>query len=382
MKHIFSKFVFRLVCGDMTGIYVHIPYCKRRCLYCDFYAEGAARADWHNYIDAVLRDAVNSSFKSDSGHTLYIGGGTPSLIPDDEFLRLAKGLRDTFGDSCEFTIEVNPDDVTSAKVDTWHRGGVTRISMGVQSLIDSELKVIGRRHDARTAVAAFHLLTDRFDNISLDLMFGLPGQTIDSLRATVEEFINLNPQHISAYSLTFEERSALTRLKQMGTISEIDDDTSFEMFDMISDLLGLAGFKQYETSNYARQGFESKHNSLYWNASPYIGLGAGAHGYDGLNTRYQYIADVKKYIAGKDHLIKEILSPNDLREEMIMTRLRCCEGLSLQEFEIKFGQHALRQLLRKTNRYVLSGHICRDSNRIRLSRAGLFIADEIISYLF
>lgn len=402
----------------MAGIYVHVPFCRRRCLYCDFYTVGDRLAVWPDYVSALLAEAarrVPPLLKCASGdavedatsRTLYIGGGTPSLVPADQFSRLADGLIGLTGVPEEFTIEVNPDDVTPALVDAWHDAGVNRVSMGVQSLIDSELRMIGRRHDAAGARRAFELLRTRFDNISLDLMFGLPGQSVESLLESVDGLIGMKPEHVSAYSLMYEERSALTRLRDAGKITEIPEEDSSLMFESISRRLAAAGYEQYEISNYARPGYRSRHNSAYWRGEPYVGLGPGAHSYDGLRTRIANSPDYRAYMnywsvtgaaVGKDsvHPVEiETLSDDELREEMIMTRLRTREGVSLREYERRFGEAALRAMTQAAAPWLKSGDlrfvqdIPSDANTdpapgqlLALTSSGVMISDEIILSLF
>lgn len=394
----------------MKGLYIHVPFCYRRCLYCDFFTVGARLADWDAYVDALLAEAAYKiKFRNeetfpdpDNRTTLYIGGGTPSLIPPAHFRRLSSGVLDLIGQPVEFTIEVNPDDVTETMAEVWKDSGVNRMSMGVQSLMDSELKAIGRRHNAYTALKAFEILRRYFDNISLDIIFGLPRQTLDSLKFSVDGIIKLDPEHISAYSLTYEERSALTRLLEKGIIKEIPEEDTYAMFEYLTSKLRKSGYEQYEISNYAKIKYgaqssvsRSIHNSLYWKGSPYIGLGPSAHSYDGLRNRSINFPDIKNYISfwscnkGTKQIEipdsiseSEILSDDELREEMIMTRLRTKEGLDLDEFKGKFGKQVLTSLLKNADNYIKGGKLIIRKNRLSLTHEGIFISDDIISTLF
>lgn len=383
--------------SESIGIYIHIPYCARRCLYCDFYSEGAVRADWPRYVTALLTEFRNrlagpegNPLRQSTAYTLYIGGGTPSLIPPAEFRRLADGIPGTLGrEPSEFTIEVNPDDVTVAMADVWATAGVDRVSMGVQSLVNPELKAIGRRHDSATARRAYDILRSRFDNISLDLMFGLPGQTPDSLAVTLDGFMTMSPEHISAYSLMFEERTALTRLRDMGRVREADEQDSVAMFRMISSRLAETGFEQYEISNYARPGFRSRHNSDYWQGLPYIGLGPGAHSFDGHHTRAWNRSDARAYMSAMEHgcdrlsvVDSENLTEEEQREEMIMTRLRTSEGLDLQAYGERFGLQALVSLTARAKPIAARGLLRLHGSRLTLTASGIMISDDIISDLF
>ncbi len=391
--------------GHSAGIYVHIPYCARRCLYCDFYTEGVIRADWPAYVSALLAELrqrldgpEGDTLRDADRYTLYIGGGTPSLIPLPEFRRLADGIIGmTERKPSEFTIEVNPDDVTQEKAEAWRAAGVDRVSMGVQSLIDSELKFIGRRHDAATAIQAYGILRPLFDNISLDLMFGLPGQTMDSLRQTLDGLMRMHPEHISAYSLMYEERTALTRLRDSGKIQEADETLSVDMFRAICDTLEQNGYIHYEISNWAMPGSESQHNSAYWQGVPYLGLGAGAHSYDGHRTRRSNLPDARLYTSilsdsgdihnsydsyNSSYYTTERLDDEALREEMIMTRLRTRRGLDLDEFSSRFGQKALDSLVRRAAPIIARGLLINNNRHLALTRDGVMLSDDIITDLF
>ncbi|MDE7180375.1 MAG: radical SAM family heme chaperone HemW [Muribaculaceae bacterium] len=381
----------------MPGVYIHIPFCRRRCLYCDFYSVGEPLAPWTRFVDSLLREAtvrLPDFIKDNPGdtYTLYIGGGTPSLIPEEEFLRLTEGIRALMPVPVEFTIEVNPDDVTPLKADVWQRAGVNRISMGVQSMIDAELQAVGRRHSAEDARSAYSILSERFANISLDLIFGLPGQTLESLSRSLEEIIAMKPKHVSVYSLMYEERSALTRLRDAGRIDELPEQYSVAMFRVINEQLSEAGIRRYEISNYAIPGYESRHNSAYWRGDAYIGLGPAAHGFDGRNLRRANAADFRKYMqAVSDDFIdegsglfgNEMLDEDELREEMIMTRLRTTAGLDTEAFKTRFGEPAYRRLMRDADRWMRSGRLTMGSgSHLTLTDAGVMISDEIIADLF
>lgn len=407
MSEIFLNFAFMSECmknkecltvrpGLSAGIYVHIPYCARRCLYCDFYTEGVIRADWPAYISALLSE-LRQRLDGPEGdilheadrYTLYIGGGTPSLIPLAEFRRLADGITGMTGRKpSEFTIEVNPDDVTQEKAEAWRAAGVDRVSMGVQSLIDSELKFIWRRHDAATAIQAYVILRPLFGNISLDLMFGLPGQTMESLRQTLDGLMQMRPEHISAYSLMYEERTALTRLRDSGKIQEADETLSVDMFRAICDTLEQNGYGHYEISNWALPGRESQHNSAYWQGLPYLGLGAGAHSYDGHRTRRSNLPDGRLYVSSlsgnsnSSRYTTEHLDSEDLREEMIMTRLRTRRGLDLDEYAERFGQSAHDSLMRRAAPIIARGLLNDDRGHLSLTRDGVMLSDDIITDLF
>lgn len=373
-------------------IYVHIPFCRRKCLYCDFYSVGERLADWPALVESLLTEAdarfasatQDPASLSASPSTIYIGGGTPSLLPPSEFRRLADGLLGLRGVPDEFTIEVNPDDVTPDLAHLWHDCGVNRVSMGVQSLCDAELRAVGRRHTADDAMRAYGALRRVFDNVSLDLMFGLPGQSLDSLDATLRGFVQMDPEHVSAYSLMYEERTALTRLRDDGKLHETSDVDSATMFDLVSSLLASHGYEQYEISNYAKPGRRSLHNSAYWCGCAYIGLGPGAHSYDGGRVRSYNEPDVKAYVAarGNAKVVHEHLSDAELCEEYKMTRMRTREGIDLIDFEDRFGSAELEALLRAANKFAEVGLVEITDSKLVLTHSGIMVSDEVIIGLF
>lgn len=396
---------------------MHVPVCRRKCLYCSFYSVGERFAgDWGRFVDAILSefDSRMDEMKDWEEVTIYIGGGTPSLMPPEEFKRLMDGLRvkvqrlwvckqslrvcnpQAFNELrvtnprrlniTEVTIEVNPDDVTEDLAKAWNEAGVNRISMGVQSLVDSELKAIGRRHDAATAVKANEILSKFFDNISFDLIFGLPSQTLDSLNTTLVGLMAMHPKHISAYSLMYEERSVLTRLRDAGKIEETDEDVTVKMFELVNKVLSSNGFHRYEISNYSLPGFESRHNSSYWYGVPYIGLGPSAHSYNGENVRRWNIADINEYLEiiedGGEYFDSETLNKDELIEERIMTGLRTSEGISIRDFERDFGVIAKDILMRKAEPQKRAGNLLEKDGFLRLTDKGVMVSDEIMLQLF
>lgn len=374
----------------MSGIYIHIPFCRRKCLYCDFYSIGARNAPWNTLVDSLLAEAYSRAVElARPPRTLYIGGGTPSLMPADQFRRLVSGLRAIF--DCtrleEFTVEVNPEDVDTGLVDRMAEAGVSRASMGIQSFSDSELRAIGRRHTAARAIEAYGLLR-KLGNVSIDLIFGLPDQDIDRWQDNVAEALRLHPEHISAYSLMWEPGTPLELLRRQGRRSEVPEELSAEMFATLSVMLRAAGYEQYEISNYALPGYRSRHNSSYWQGLPYLGLGPGAHSYDGVRTRRANPADILRYtrhftaISANPYYEEEVLTDDELREEYLLTRLRTREGFPISEFLARFGRQPLQNLLTAAQPHADAGHLRLDSDRIALTKDGIMVSDTIISDLF
>lgn len=370
-----------------SGLYIHIPFCKSKCIYCDFFSGSAKTADWKGLVVGLLNELMERRDELKSiPDTLYIGGGTPSLMPAECFMNLINGVVEITGDRWrEFTIEVNPDDVTERMCEIWKGCGVSRVSMGVQSFNNSELKGICRRHDAECAENAYRILRRYFDNISLDLMFGLPGQSVESWNESVEKAIALNPDHLSAYSLMFEEGTPLTVLREQDRISLPGDEECVEMWKLLSERIRAAGYERYEISNYSKPGRVSVHNSRYWLGVPYLGIGPSAHSYDGERIRRSNPADLKGYLrrfaerkGGEPFYEGERLSDEELSEEMILTRMRIREGLNLMEYGKRFGSESLSRLKKNAHDFMESGMIICRNDHLIISDNGIMKSDDII----
>lgn len=369
----------------MAGLYIHIPFCKKKCIYCDFFSI-ANRSDEAEYVLALLSefDMRISELKGADIETIYIGGGTPSVLSEANLSRLIEGLKQRldFNKVQEFTIEVNPDDVTQEFANRIVALGINRVSMGVQSFVDSELKLINRRHDAKGAVQAVETLKAvGISNISIDLIYGLPTQTLDSWQYSVAEAIKLNVKHISAYSLSYEEGTALYVLRERGKITECDEDDCVKMYDLLVAMLREAGFLHYEISNFAQSQFYSRHNSNYWNKTPYLGLGCSAHSYDGKERSYN-IADVKKYVMeiSSGATVKEVdeTQPWEQYNEDIMIGLRTMWGVDLSEIDKRYGKNVADKFKKTAEKYLLAKDMKRSENNYSLTEQGVMIADLII----
>lgn len=384
------------------GIYIHIPFCRNKCLYCDFYSAGARIADWESYLRCLLRelsikrDEIPSDFD-----TLYIGGGTPSLIPGHLFEDFIQKLNMITGSKAwkEFTIEVNPEDINDSNLVSWKKSGVNRVSMGVQSLNDSELKKIGRNHTSRQAIEAIKKLKENFSNISLDIIYGLPGQTVNSYEDSLNRLLTFMPQHISVYSLMLEEGTALSLLVNKNKLLLPSEDEWQAMYEITLERLRKSGYHRYEISNFSLPGKESLHNRSYWEGLPYLGIGPGAHSYDGKKTRSWNPADLKGYIryysnpesnegnlfiSGGENIAflrNEILSDEEVREEYLMTRLRTSSGIELANFTLRFGILAKENLLKKSSVYIERGFLEECNDRLFFTDKGFLLSDDIISRL-
>ncbi len=370
----------------MAGIYVHIPFCGQRCIYCDFFSTVGLQHLAGDYVNALLVEARLrvAELGKDAVRTLYVGGGTPSTLSAEHWQRLIAGLRERFmlSELDEFTVEVNPDDVTQAYMENLHRLGVNRVSMGVQSLVDEELRTINRRHTASQAMDAVRYIHEAgIDNVSIDLIYGLPGQTLSSWRRSVEGALRLGVQHISAYNLSYEPGTRLWHLRESGAVHEADDDLCVDMYHTLVQMLGSANFEHYEISNFALPGYYSRHNSAYWDGTPYLGLGASAHSYDGAVRRYNP-GDLHGYIrsllSGQSVAVAEPSQWWERYDEMVMVRLRTARGLDVQAVAEKFGEKASRHLMREARRHVQGGLLRQAGNHLVLTASGVMMSDSVI----
>ena len=371
----------------MAGVYAHIPFCASRCSYCDFFSTLQLDAMGEPYVKALVAEARLrcNELHGQMVTTLYLGGGTPSQLPIALLERLVQGLRDSFdlSDLEEFTVEANPDDVTPEWCVALPPLGVNRVSMGVQSFEDDILRAIGRRHAARQAVEAVERLRHAgIDNISIDLIFGLPGQTLDSWSATIQQAFELHPQHISAYGLTYEHGTRLWQQRERGEVIEVPEEQCLEMYRILVDLLQAAGYEHYEISNFALPGYHSRHNSSYWNDTPYLGLGAAAHSYNGIVRRYNP-SDLHKYISsiqtGKMAFVQEKLTWQERYDERVMLGLRTARGVDSARLRDDFGDEAWRHFIREAARHLAAGNLrVTADNRYILARDGIMLSDSII----
>ena len=363
-------------------IYLHVPFCKSRCVYCDFFSTTSGPA-WHErYMEAVLREAEQR--KDELGRaradTIYIGGGTPSQLPPALLQRFFEKLQVLCGLSAlqECTVEANPDDVTVEWVRALKDTPVNRVSMGVQSLDDGVLKFLGRRHTAKQALQALELLRNAgFENVSLDLMFGLPGQNIIRWEKDVKVMLEVSAPHLSAYALQLEEGTVLAkRLAQDKTLALPSDDEVAGMYDLLVQAAHDAGMEHYEISNFARPGFRAQHNSGYWKGLPYVGLGPGAHSFDGACCRRRNLASLESYCEAPSPLFEEELLTDDERyNETVMTRLRTSDGLFLAGLDEKRRNYTLKT----AKPHLQRGAMTLEEGVLRLSERVFFVSNDIIS---
>lgn len=372
----------------MSGIYIHIPFCQSRCIYCDFYS--TLHLDRREaYVDALLREMRERQEElpthARTYNTLYIGGGTPSTLPPASLQRLIQGCTTLFplAEEAEVTVEANPDDVTPEWVSMLKDTPVNRVSMGTQTFNDPLLRFLNRRHSSQQAHQAVRTLQDAgYSNISIDLIYGIPGQDRAIWQEDIRQALALDVSHLSAYSLMYEEGTALTRLRDQGKIQETDDDHSLFCYEQLCDRLQDAGYEHYEISNFARPGNHSRHNSSYWQGLPYLGFGAGAHSYDGERRRSWNAGDLLRYIDEGPASESEQLTDTDLYNEFVMTRLRTREGIDLEKAGRRFGTDRLKHLLQQAKPHLLSGNLQQTGQSIHLTRGGIFVSNQIMADLF
>jgi oxygen-independent coproporphyrinogen-3 oxidase len=371
----------------MAGVYVHIPFCASRCSYCDFFSTLQLEQAGADYVEAVIAEAMlrRGELRGEAVHTLYLGGGTPSQLPLPLLSRLVAGLGECFDLSGveEFTVEANPDDVTREWCEGMASIGVNRVSIGVQSFEDGILRLIGRRHTAQQAVEAVgRLRAAGISNISIDLIFGLPGQTLASWTESVQLALALQPQHISAYGLSYEEGTRLWWQRERGEVTEVPEEQCLEMYRILVQSLQHAGYEHYEISNFALPGYHSRHNSSYWNDTPYLGLGAAAHSYDGKVRRYNP-HDLQVYIdnvmAGETACEQEELTRWERYDERVMLGLRTNQGVDANKLRNDFGNEAWRHFVKMAQGHITAGNLSiSDDGRYVLTRDGIMLSDSII----
>ena len=369
----------------MAGIYIHIPFCKQRCNYCAFYSSTLYNIK-EEYADAVCKELLmrKEYIKGEEIKTIYFGGGTPSTLPITLLQKICDTIYKNYSvcSNAEVTIECNPDDLTEEFLAVLRQLPFNRISMGVQSFSDRQLKRLGRRHNAEKARRAVgNARAAGYKNISIDLMFALPGSTIEEWEESINEAISLNPEHISAYNLMYEEDTPLHRALQRGDFEELSEEENVEQFRMLIKRMKEAGYCHYEISNFAKPGYESRHNSSYWNDTVYIGCGAAAHSYNG-DSREWNISDIKEYIKGIESNNRnyeiEHLTEKERYNDAILTRLRTSDGIPLAWIKNKFSQRLNSYMLNAAKKHIEYGNIKKTDETLSLTEKGIFISDAVI----
>lgn len=371
----------------MAGIYIHIPFCKSRCIYCGFYSTTLLDLR-KKYINAVCREMeLRKNYIREPFSTIYLGGGTPSLLDEAELTKLFLYINNVYDvdRNAEITMECNPDDITPEFTNMLSRLPINRVSMGAQTFADSRLRLLYRRHSSDEVKHAVKLLREAgIKNISIDLMFGFPDESLSQWKEDISAAMALNVEHISAYSLMYEEDTPLWKMLDTGKVKEIDEELSLTMFKELVCQLTDAGYEHYEISNFARPGYRSRHNSSYWHQVPYIGLGAAAHSFD-LNSRQWNVADLKLYIEEINNGIipmeREELDNDTTFNDIITTALRTSDGIDLNAMETRLGKRYRNTLISAAGKHIEQGLLEIRHNRLRLTAEGIFISDMVMSDL-
>ena len=371
----------------MAGTYIHVPFCQSRCAYCDFYST-TLLAHRDAYVDTVCRELCHRipELQGEPIRTIYFGGGTPSTLTIEELRRILENIfhLSSFNFQLEeITLEANPDDLTEEYIQGLRTLPINRVSLGIQSFHDRTLRLVGRRHTAQEAIDAVHRLQQAgLTNISIDLIYGLPGETLDDWVYSLDQAIALGVKHISAYHLTYEEGTRLWRMQEQGLVAPIDEEQSVRSFELLREKLLSAGYEHYEISNFALPGYHSRHNSSYWQGIKYIGIGPGAHSYDGSDRRWN-LSSLTDYIAtphGEDvpHEV-EHLTTDERYDERIITELRTSRGIDLTQLLADFGERYHTHCLRCAKPYIERGQLIHTAdNHLHLTPKSILVSDAVM----
>lgn len=372
----------------MAGIYIHIPFCKKLCSYCDFY-HVITPSDNKSFIDALIKEAAvrKDYIGKEIVSTIYIGGGTPSVLRVEEIRTIIEeiGILYPVAENCEITVEMNPDDINKEYLIGLKDSAINRISLGIQSWRDSDLKLLNRRHNA--AQAAFALeetIKAGFENVTIDLIYGIPGLTNKDWSSNLDISLSYDIKHLSAYHLTVEPGTVFWKMKEKGLLSETDEEDSNAQFHILADKAGSAGFIHYEISNFGKPGYFSIHNSNYWKQINYLGLGPSAHSFNGYSRQWN-VRDVKKYIkavnSGSPFFEREELDKRTRFNEYIMTSLRTMWGIDLEYVERVFDKEGFDYIVNIAGKYIDYGLMKPENKTLILTNQGKMISDNIISEL-
>ena len=387
-------------------IYIHIPFCERKCNYCAFNSKIGGEAEKNSYVDALIEEI---NFRGDNSKiaTIYFGGGTPTTLTINRLEKILDAVNKNFfvDKSAEITIEANPGTVLSIRNEElgirnyygaksiphssflipdcfYLRGlkvlGFNRLSLGVQSFDDELLKILGRIHDSRTAIETVELAEKFFDNVNIDLMYGLPGQTLKELRRDLDRVKNLDVQHVSIYGLEIEEGTKFFELARANKLNLTEENLCADMYDLITEILPTFGYNRYEISNFAKRNFESRHNLGYWTGKKYFGFGAGAHSFDG-KLRTSNVRDVATYIEKNFSVVEEIVTPQAAMEEFCFLGLRVVDGISARTFEKNFGKNIFDVFGKVIDKNCRLGLLKVDGDKIFLTTRGMSLGNEVFA---
>ncbi|MGC9470440.1 MAG: radical SAM family heme chaperone HemW [Bacteroidales bacterium] len=372
----------------MAGVYIHIPFCRQLCHYCDFYK--TVSLAWKGKMtDCLCRELIlQREYLDQPVETIYFGGGTPTVMAPGQLKGLLHTVQDIFKGTGkqEITVEANPEDMDRGFCESLLHAGFNRISIGIQSFHEADLTLMNRRHTVEQSIYSVLNAQDAgFDNISVDLIYGLPGMTTDTWKRNVETALSLNVQHISSYYLTIEKGTIFYRWMKKGILQEQDDNEGFRQFRVMNRLAASAGFLHYEISNYALPGFQSRHNSAYWKGVPYLGIGPSANSFNGKERQWN-VSHHAKYIRAIEQGIipaeKEELTEKMLFNEAVMTGLRTSGGVDMEEICMRFGYDARQHCLKQAGKYLKNGWMIKRGGKLILTEEGMFLSDTVISDLF
>ncbi|NRD21858.1 radical SAM family heme chaperone HemW [Winogradskyella litoriviva] len=370
------------------GIYIHIPFCKQACHYCDFHFSTSLKKK-DELVNALVKEIElrKSEFKSTTVETIYFGGGTPSLLTNEELQFLIDSVYNNYkvSKNPEITLEANPDDLSKDRIIELSKSKINRLSIGIQSFFEADLKLMNRAHNATEAKACLEEATKYFNNISLDLIYGIPGASNEQWLQNIDMALGFGVPHISSYALTVEPKTALDSFIKKGVIEDVDDEQAHEQFHLLKEKLEASGFIHYELSNFGKEGFFSKNNSAYWQGKSYLGIGPSAHSFNGKqrgwnvrnNTKY-----IKALEANKLPIEIETLTQTDQYNEYIMTGLRTIWGVSIQKVENDFGIVFKDYLIEQAEIFINQQLLYIEDKHIRVTKKGQFLSDGIASELF
>jgi len=372
----------------MAGIYIHIPFCKQACHYCDFHFSTNLRKK-QDMVSALQKELLlrKDELKNEEVQTIYFGGGTPSVLEIGEINEIIKTVDENYRviEHPEITLEANPDDLSIKKIKELSDSPINRLSIGIQSFFDQDLKLMNRAHDAKEADLCLNEAKKYFDNISIDLIYGIPGMTNARWEENINKALSYELPHISSYALTVEPKTALKAFIDKGIIPNVDDEVAEEQFNILCTLLEKEGFINYEISNFGKEGYFSKNNTAYWKGKKYIGIGPSAHSYDGtkrgwnINNNSKYIRSIKENILP---LEEEVLSKTDRYNEYVMTALRTIWGVSLDKIRNEFGTNYYEYLLDQSDKYMKEKLLVTEGDKLSVTKKGKFLCDGIASDLF
>ncbi|WP_026703423.1 radical SAM family heme chaperone HemW [Flavobacterium soli] len=378
----------------MSGIYIHIPFCKQACHYCDFHFSTSMKRKEEIVLALAKEIQMRKNELLDSAQndnhiveTIYFGGGTPSVLAIKEIQFLIDSVCQNFkvAEHPEITLEANPDDLSEEKIIELANSPINRLSIGVQSFFEDDLQLMNRAHNSAEAKKSLEIATRYFDNISIDLIYGMPGMSNEKWKKNIEIALSFDIPHISSYALTVEPKTALKKLIQTGKIAEPKDDVAQEHFQILVDTLQENGFIHYELSNFGKENYFSKNNSAYWLGKKYLGIGPSAHSYDGISRSWNIANNIIYLKSLKENKLlseKEILTQTDRYNEYVMTGLRTIWGISLERIEKEFGEKYLDYLLKQSQKFISDDLLSIENNVLKTTKKGKFLADGIASDLF